>query len=372
MRTVSFSRKSDEWIVRGQPRRGGPNGELLLVDEDLPHVRVADLRSALESEREYNGTSEVQANLSSLPEDHFDPDGPVGPIGLTVIDGAPQVTIMCLVPWPDDADESAAVAGVRRLIAPLLAATGSTLEHLEHNDWWSSPTHLGIDIRVAMPWKGKSVGDLFKQADDILALCEASANGAVSRATVAELVRGGAANLLIDQPEGNWLDAKAEEYDLTSTKGKISLAQAVARFANAEEGGLIVIGAKAKKIPGGEVIRQVGEVVPRQTDTEARYMRVLDQHLFPPVYGLRIDVVPIRDDRALILLDIPAQPEEQKPFLVHGAITADGETEGSFISIVQRRGEGSIPITAPMIHASIAAGRALLRGESARRPSGQD
>jgi hypothetical protein len=251
-------------------------------------------------------------------------------------------------------------------------ATGSTLEDIETNDWWSSPMLLGIDLRAAIPWRGKSVGDLFRQASEILALCEASANGSVGRATVADLVRGGAANLLVGQPEGNWLDAKAEEYDLTSTKGKVSLAQAVARFANAEEGGLIVIGAKAKKVPGGEVIRQVDGVVPRQADTAARYTRVLDQHLFPPVYGLRIDVVPTREDRALVVIDIPLQPEEQKPFLVHGAVTAEGDTEGSFISIVQRRGEGSIPITAPMIHASISAGRALLRGEWQKQPNSQD
>jgi hypothetical protein len=80
------------------------------------------------------------------------------------------------------------------------------------------------------------------------------------------------------------------------------------------------------------------------------------------MWGLRIDVVPAADDHVLISIDIPPQPEELKLFLVHGAITAEGDTEGAFISIVQRRGEGSIPITAPMIHASLAAGRAFLRG----------
>lgn len=176
------------------------------------------------------------------------------------------------------------------------------------------------------------------------------------------MVRGGCVEILIGQPEGNGLDAKAEEYDLTTTRGKISLAQAVARFCNGEDGGLVVIGAKAKKIPGGEEIRQVPGVLPRYADTPARYQRVLDHHLYPPVMGLRIDVVPAAGGRSIISLEIPPQPEELKPFLVHGAVTADGETEGSFISIVQRRGEESIPITAPMIHATLAAGRALLRG----------
>jgi len=48
----------------------------------------------------------------------------------------------------------------------------------------------------------------------------------------------------------------------------------------------------------------------------------------------------------LMLIDIPPQPEELKPFLVHGAIV-DGRIEGAFISIVRCRGESSIPITAP-------------------------
>jgi hypothetical protein len=63
---------------------------------------------------------------------------------------------------------------------------------------------------------------------------------------------------------------------------------------------------------------------------------------------------------AIILVLVPPQPEELKPFLVTGAIVGD-RVEGAFISIVRRRGEHSIPISAPAIHASLAAGRALLR-----------
>lgn len=332
------------------------------MEEELDQVRVLDLRDALESERRLYDSDDSGAQILVMPEDYFDADGPVGPVSFELIDGQLLVAVTCVVNYPADGDEATAVQAVSRLIAPILTATRSRLKHIEHDDWWSSPNHLGIQLRIAMPWRGKSAGDLFRVAEDILVLCEAFGTGTVTRETVADLVRGGGAQLLIDQPEGNWLDAKAEEYDLTSTKGKISLAQAVARFANGEEGGLIVLGAKAKKIPGGEVIRQVRGVAPRQADTVARYLRVIDQHLYPPAYGLRIDLVPTSVELALIVLDIPPQPEELKPFLVHGAITADGDTEGSFISIVQRRGEGSIPVTAPMIHASLAAGRALLRG----------
>jgi hypothetical protein len=190
---------------------------------------------------------------------------------------------------------------------------------------------------------------------------DAFQSGVVSRTTVGDLVRGGGAALLIGMPEGNWLDAKSHEYDLATLHGQLSLAQAVGRFCNAEEGGLVLIGADAKKIPGGEVIRATKGVY-AAPGSEARYRRVIDQRLYPPPLGLRVDTVPAAPGRDLILIDIPPQAEELKPFLVHGAIREDGVVEGAYISIVQRRGESSIPITAPMIHSTLAAGRALLRG----------
>jgi len=41
------------------------------------------------------------------------------------------------------------------------------------------------------------------------------------------------------------------------------------------------------------------------------------------------------DDGGLMLIAVPAQPDDLKPFLVHGAIV-DGREERSFISIIRR------------------------------------
>jgi hypothetical protein len=65
-------------------------------------------------------------------------------------------------------------------------------------------------------------------------------------------------------------------------------------------------------------------------------------------------------DGVIFVVHVPPQPEEHKPFLVQGAIV-NGKVEGAFISILRRRGEESIPITAASIHATLSAGRALLR-----------
>ena len=364
MRTVTYSSQSEEWVVRGKERQPGVNGELVLTKQDLAHVEAVDLKAALVSHADNHDRDDCEAEVSDLHEDHFDADYGGGQVRFELRQGNLLVSLVHLSEWPEDDDEDALVLSVRRLVEPLLGHVGASLHSIEVDYDWCVIQTIAVRLRLQVPWGGRTLDQLFAVGEDVLRLCDAFGAGEITRDSVADLVRGGCAGLLVGQPEGHWLDVKSQEYDLTSTHGKISLAQAVARFANAEEGGLIVIGATAKKIPGGEEIRKVRGVAPRQKDTDALYLRVLDDHLYPPVMGIRIDVVPTEDERALIAIDIPPQGEEHKPFLVHGAIMADGDTEGSFISIVQRRGEGSIPITAPMIHSTLAAGRAFLRGQA--------
>src|SRR5829696_2798723 len=187
---------------------------------------------------------------------------------------------------------------------------------------------------------------------------DAMQRGQLTRETAGDLIRGGHANVLIGQPEGHWLDVKRHHYDMNTRAGKIKLAESVSRFCNAEGGGLVVFGMASKKIPGGDEIRRLCPM-PRDKAILGRYQRALEEHLFPPPDNLSIEVIEMPADEMLILIDVPPQPEELKPFLVHGAVV-DGEAQGAFISIVRRRGESSIPITAPMIHSMLAAGRALL------------
>lgn len=340
------------------------------MTEELEGISAVDLKSALVSERDFYETQTSTATISEVPRAYFDEDSPVGPIELELTQHGLLVSIYYFTDWPENGVEEEAIKSTTRLIAPLLTQQKVELVDVSSEDWMSGPQDLCVRVRVKPRLRGRSVAYLAAMGQDLLRLCDALSAAQVTRDTVSQLVRGGGAHLLIGQEEGNWLDAKSEEYDLTGLEGRISLAQAVARFANAEDGGVLVIGAKTKRVPGGEVFREVAGVVPRQSDTTARYLRVLNQHLYPPPAGLQIDVINLAGDRAIILVDVPSQPEEYKPFLVHGAITRTGKVEGSFISIVQRRGEGSIPITAPMIHASLAAGRALLRG-APKAPGGR-
>jgi hypothetical protein len=64
--------------------------------------------------------------------------------------------------------------------------------------------------------------------------------------------------------------------------------------------------------------------------------------------------------KGLLMVVVPPQPEVLKPFLVHGTVVR-GRVEGAFISIVRRRGEGSIVTTPAAIHAMLVAGKARVQ-----------
>lgn len=224
------------------------------------------------------------------------------------------------------------------------------------------------EILITTPTRGKTLARLYEVAQSIVTLFEAAATGQMSRETVADLIIGGRADLLIGQPEGAWLDVKSQHYDLTIDRGKISLAEAVSRFANAEEGGIIVVGMDTKRIPGGELIKSV-RPVPIDAAVVRRYRQAIENRIFPFPTALDIRTVETTPGYGLVVISVPPQEEELKPFLVHGAIVGD-RVQGAYISIVRRSGEDSIPITAQQIHNTLAAGRALLRrGQIPSTPS---
>ncbi|GAA1818288.1 hypothetical protein GCM10009835_42990 [Planosporangium flavigriseum] len=294
--------------------------------------------------------------VSEVHEGFFDEeDSVVGAVAFELHDNALSLDITLVVDDFDDEDELR--GRLSSCLAPLLRR-----HRMMFQSAWQDPNYAAPPwpwhVRVAVNARGRDLADLFELGQDMAQLAEAMTDGQLTRATAGDLVRGGHAHLLIGQPEGHWLDVKSQHYDLAGDHGQISLAQAVARFCNAEAGGLVVVGMSSKKVPGGEEIRGLCPV-PRDNRMVRRYQQTLERRLFPPPDDLTIEAIPMGEDM-IMLIEVPPQPEELKPFLVHGAIV-DGRIEGAFISIVRRRGESSIPITAPMIHSTLAAGRGLLR-----------
>jgi len=329
--------------------------------EDVQDISASGLRQALARARWAEGSDwEIGLYVSEVERSLYDPEySPRVPVSL-ILDRENRLVVdtsVFMFDYPDVHDP-AFRPSVERLLRPLFSRRGATFETIEPNPNYVVPPWL-VEIRVRPVMRSRTVADLLDLGHAIEELVAAAEGDGLTRTTVRDLVRGGRADVLLGQPEGRWLDVKKQTYDLKRPAGKIALAQAVARFANGEVGGLIVVGMNTKKVPGGEIINSINPLVVDGVLLR-QHAQTIDERLFPPPDLMTIEAVDVPGGGQLVLIDIPPQPEELKPFLVHGAVV-DGKIEGAFISIVRRRGEDSIPITAPAIHSTLAAGRALLR-----------
>jgi hypothetical protein len=343
-----------------QQRRENGIGEIVAHIDDLAQSSATDLVRAMRRSEPHLATTVL---VSEVEIGFFDEeDSPVTPISFVLSDNKLTLVVDFFMDQYDDGDEER----IAQALTPMLRRQNMIVLASWPDESWAAPPWLW-HTQIGFNTRGRMLDNLFSVGQDIIALMGAMQGGRLTRQTAGDLVRGEHARVLIGQNEGHWLDVKSQHYDLATDHGEISLAQSVARFCNSEDGGLVVVGMTTTRIPGGEEIRAVNPM-PRDGRMARRYQQVLEKRLFPPPDNLSIELIPVSVNEMLILLDVPPQPEELKPFLVYGAII-DGRIEGAFISIVRRRGESSIPITAPMIHSTLAAGRGLLRrGEIPRSP----
>ncbi len=352
-RTVRFDLESGGLRLGEQPRGDNGAGQFVARDVDLQGCSATDLQHALRRSSAEGYADDLL--ISNAPEGYFDEEESlVLPVHFELHERTLALHISFLV---EDYDEDAQAQQTAQVLQPLL-----TRHHMRLLQTWPDENYAappwGWHARIGLHTRGWDLAALLQVGQDAIALLDAMSSGQLTRQTAGDLLRAAQARVLIGQPEGHWLDVKAQQYPLNTPKGQISLAQAVSRFCNAESGGLVVFGMGTKKIRGGEEIRKLCPM-PWEAGIATRYQQVLDRRVFPPLDSMTVEAVKM-DDEMIIVIDVPPQPEELKPFLVHGAIV-DGDVEGAFISIVRRRGEASIPTTAPMIHSMLAAGRALLR-----------
>lgn len=200
----------------------------------------------------------------------------------------------------------------------------------------------------------------------LVAYFEAHRGESLTAGTIVDLLRGGHTKLLLGHKESGFLDVKSQQYNVgvpgqPGEQQKIELAQDVARFANGGQDAVLVLGYEEGKSGQDSVIKSIKEIKLKDFDP-ATYINILDARIVPAVTGLTVDSVETSPGKGIIYIYVPAQPAEMQPYLVHGVV-AEGKVEGAFFSIVQRRGEGSINITASQIHGYLVAGKAFLKGK---------
>jgi hypothetical protein len=248
-------------------------------------------------------------------------------------------------------------ARVRELASSVSVAHGARV--MSVSEAWRTATEAGWYIELESARRGTTVDGLLAVAARVVTVVNATADG-LTPATAATVIRAGWTDGLIGIAESGWLEAKSALWDLATEHGKIEMAQDVARFANGE-GGLIVVGAATSKRAGEDIVVRVGGIRPDRLSLR-RIRAVIDSRVYPQIEGMELSTAAVRSSSNVVaMISIPLQPASAKPFMVHGAII-QGRAEGAFISIVRRRGEGSITIGPREIHAWLVAGRQLMAG----------
>ena len=357
--SVKYDGRHDTWFFNGVERRHDGAASIVVKRSDLDAATATDLVREMRKARKLELEPE-SVLIDTAPDDYYWPkDTIVENIAFCLGENDELLVELGFEGSDQTLNDHQLKATIDPLIEPLLRRSKAAIRSVRaDNGEHSGPRYHQVELAVET--RGRTLSDVYAIADSAQALLYAAEAGGLTRENARDLLVGGRADLLIGLPESNWLDVKSQHYNLDSDQGKISIAEAVSRFCNAEDGGIVVVGMDTKKnVGGGEIIKSL-RPVPLDLRTARRYRQAVENRVFPFPTGLGVDIIEVRPGQGLVVVTVPRQEEELKPFLVHGAFV-NGKTQGAYISIVRRSGEDSIPITAQQIHSTLAAGRALLR-----------
>lgn len=213
-------------------------------------------------------------------------------------------------------------------------------------------------VDFVVPVSGRSGADLRRLALEAEALIAAVLDDEFAPGSAADIVRAGLSEALVGQREQVWLEAKQAPYQLEHNAEKFELAKDVAAFANAAEGGLVLVGATTRRRPMGDVIEAINEV-PLDLVDVVRYRDILRDRIFPSIDGLNVGVIEHSPGRGLAYIHVPPQSPTKAPFLVRGA-EIDGKMTTAYVSLPTRDGEGTRYADIGELHSLLNAGHAML------------
>ncbi|MGW0731526.1 AlbA family DNA-binding domain-containing protein [Streptomyces sp. NPDC002851] len=222
---------------------------------------------------------------------------------------------------------------------------------------------LGIEVELLPPldWTVSRCAEVSEGLRVLLGHRDATPDTPLGAYT---LLLAGKPEALLGQPESDWLEAKRKNYGISSRSQKYEFACDVTSLANSTDGGILVVGIGTERDRVGRDV--LSEVTPCRPGTilVQTYAQVLHEKVVPSIEGLKIEVISV-DGGDLLVVHVPPQPEEFKPFLVKGAIISERVT-GSHFSIPQRRGSDKLSMSAEAVHSMLVAARAVLRAKDSQ------
>jgi hypothetical protein len=284
-------------------------GDFAAPFETVQDLRLAAVRNAMLSAVADQALDTASLRVSDEKPEHFGQDSLVRPDALELCDGELQVRVVAAFDY-----EPAGTGKLEAQLGPLLGRVRAQLTSLdveETRGYWT----ITATIRWRRP--GATVGEAFALGDQATVRLAAGAGGGLTRETAADLIRSGNADLLIGETESVWLEVKSHPYRLDQPTQEFELAKDVAAIANAG-GGLLLLGAKTKRLAETEEIRAVNGCLLTHVSPR-RYRRLVRRLVYPEVSDLAIELMPGPDaGQGVALIDIPPQDPGKQPFIVHG------------------------------------------------------
>ncbi|MFD1938774.1 helix-turn-helix domain-containing protein [Nonomuraea mangrovi] len=176
---------------------------------------------------------------------------------------------------------------------------------------------------------------------------------------VVDILEAGQAHAMLEMAESETLEVKRTYFGKPAPIWKVALAQAVSSFANAEKGGVLIIGMSTETNENGDDIIKALTPLEANPGRRQQHLKILNERIFPPIEGLEVGVVEV-EGGDIVYVVVPPQAEELKPFIVHGGIVEGHEPSNTF-SITRRRGDHTIPVDVASLHSTIVSGRTFIR-----------
>jgi hypothetical protein len=342
--------------------------------EVLGPASLTSLRGALTKYAENHGRDEATVSFVDVAErkfrTHHNYEFAPEPVHLVLRGDQLQLSVNYAVAQEDEPDTRA----VASLLAPLLQRKRATISRIEtHAYGEEEPTTRAViaaevwdvHLDLEVPLRGRTVDDALSLGRDVLRLAAAASGGlSLTPESARDLLRARRADLLIGQPEGQWLECKQSPYQ-QDERARYELAKDVASFANGKHDGLLIVGLRTRRRGEEDVIAAV-RPVPLSGIRPSSLRRILDHRIYPPLEEIEIDAVDYGGGKGLLYIVIPRQPDELRPFLVRGAFV-EGELIGAHVSVVRRRTDHTVDTSISALHALLVAGRGATRADPSSR-----
>jgi hypothetical protein len=252
--------------------------------------------------------------------------------------------------WADTAD---------RVLRSWSATYGLTLRAVFNDRARSLPDVWNATFWIPKP-EEHTVKDLVSLGERALATAELSMTGWGGEEDVRRLLANRDTHAILGWQPSAVLEFWAAPPDSGDAH---LLAADVCALANQVRGGTVVIG--VAETPSGREFR--GFVADDQIE---RIESLILETLFPVPEQLLVRHLPLRGDdggdgdgQGVVIVQVPAQDELLRPFMLHQLSEVGSGNLGRGITLVEREGAESLVRSAAAIHSALACGMALLRRE---------